>query len=684
VLCVVLAAIGIDETAVNVALPTLSWELSTSATQLQWIVESYLLVIGALVLTAGALSDRYGRRLGLVLGLLVFGAASAAGAFAPSADLLITARVAMGIGAAMIMPSTLSIVRTSFPEKERRLALGIWTAVLALGVLIGPFIGGFLLEHFWWGSVFLINVPITAVAVVGAFLLIEETKNPSSDPLDLGGAVIAVVGMGLVFFGITEAPRLGWADPVTLASLALGGIFLTAFVLWERGAPHPMLDLSLFRNPRFSAASLSLALAYSSLFGAMFILTQYLQFVLTHSPLEAGLRIAPLMIAAVPASLVGAVLAARLSTRAVVVGGLLATAAGLSGVASLTPTSGYASLFAACVTIGLGIGAAATAATDSILSAAPEEKAGAASAVDETAIQLGSAFGIAALGGTLTAGYSAAFGAEGGVPQGISPNTQGRASESIGDAVRAAAEVGGTSGEGLLAAGRDAFVEAMSTAMLLGAGMVVLGALVALAFLPARVRLPTVDPISEDSVSERRGGNLLGWFSWPLGSPNLLNRLIVLLLSVVVLLLTISNSLLYDRYESALQHDSNTTATQPNTPEVDTAQTEEAATFPEQEPATTTGAPSEAITAYPAEETSDLRVAVRVVDTPTWLVVQEDGQITLEQESQPGFLTEFEADQEVSIWTGNAGATWVEVNGHDLGPLGASGEFATRTFTVGA
>jgi hypothetical protein len=153
---------------------------------------------------------------------------------------------------------------------------------------------------------------------------------------------------------------------------------------------------------------------------------------------------------------------------------------------------------------------------------------------------------------------------------------------------------------------------------------------------------------------------------------------------LVVLLLTISNSLLYDRYESALQHDSNTSAIQPDTPEVDTAQTEEAATFPEQEPATTTGAPSEAITAYPAEETSDLRVAVRVVDTPTWLVVQEDGQITLEQESQPGFLTEFEADQEVSIWTGNAGATWVEVNGHDLGPLGASGEFATRTFTVGA
>jgi EmrB/QacA subfamily drug resistance transporter len=681
VLCVALAAISIDETVVNVALPTLSWELSTSATQLQWIVESYVLVIGALVLTAGALSDRYGRKLALVLGLVVFGAASAAGAFAPSANLLIAARVVMGIGAAMIMPSTLSIVRTSFPEEERRLALGVWTAVLGLGILVGPLIGGFLLEHFWWGSVFLINVPITAVAVVGAFLLIQETKNPSSAPFDLVGTVLAVVGMGLVFFGITEAPKLGWADPLTLASLILGGVFLTAFVLWERGVPHPMLDLSLFRNPRFSASSLSLALAYSSLFGAMFVLTQYLQFVLAYGPLEAGVRIAPLMIAAVPASLVGAVLAARLGTRAVIVGGLLATAAGLSVFAFLTPTSGYGPIFAACVVIGLGIGAAATAAANSILSAAPVEKAGAASAVDETAIQLGSAFGIAALGGTLTAVYSAAFGVEGGVPQDVPPNTQWRASESIGDAVRVAAEVGGATGEGLLAAARNAFVEAMSTAMFLGAGMVVLGALVALAFLPARDRLATADSLS-GLVFERRRGNLRGRFYWPMRFPNLLNRPIVLLLSVL-LLLTISGSLLYGRYESSLQHDSNITATQPNTQEVDTALNEEAAPFPEQEPVTPKGTSSEAITAYPAEETSDVQVVVRVVDAPTWLMVQEDGQTALEQESQPGFLMKFEASQDVGVWTGNAGATWVEVNGYDLGPLGASGEFATRTFTVG-
>lgn len=498
-LCVALAAISIDETVVNVALPTLSWELSASATQLQWIVESYVLVIGALVLTAGALSDRYGRRLGLVLGLVVFGAASVAGAFAPSTDLLIAARVAMGVGAAMIMPSTLSIVRTSFPEEERRLALGIWTAVLGLGLLVGPFIGGFLLEHFWWGSVFLINVPITAVAVVGAFLLIEETKDPSSAPLDLVGTAFAVVGMGLVFFGITEAPKLGWADPLTLASLILGGSFLTVFVLWERDAPHPMLDLSLFRNPRFSVASLSLALAYSSLFGAMFILTQYLQFVLAYGPLETGLRIAPLMIAAVPASLVGAVLAARLSTRVVVVSGLLATAAGLSVFSFLTPERGYGPLLAACVVIGLGIGAAATAATDSILGAAPEEKAGASSAVDETTIQLGSAFGIAALGGTLTAGYSTAFGAKEGVPPSVPPDTHAAASESIGYAVRAAAELGGATGEGLLGTARDAFVEAMSTAMLLGTGMVVLGALIALAFLPTRDKLAKADSSSGDT-----------------------------------------------------------------------------------------------------------------------------------------------------------------------------------------
>jgi EmrB/QacA subfamily drug resistance transporter len=499
VLCLVLAAITIDETAVNVVLPTLSRELSASATQLQWVVESYVLVIGTLVLTMGALSDRYGRRLVLVLGLVVFGTASVAGAFAPSANLLVAARVAMGVGAAMIMPSTLSILRTSFPEEERRLALGIWSAVLSLGLLVGPLIGGFLLEHFWWGSVFLINVVITAVALVGALLFIEKTKNPSSASLDLVGTGLAVVAMGLVFFGITEAPKLGWAGSLTLASLILGGIFLAVFVLWERRVPHPMLDLSLFRNPRFSAASLSVALAYSSLFGAMFVLTQYLQFVLAYRPLEAGLRIAPLMIAALPASLVGAVLAARLSTRAVVVGGLLATAAGLSLFAMITPKSGYSPLLAACVVIGLGIGAAATAAADSILAAAPEDKSGAASAVDETAIQLGSAFGIAALGGVLAAGYSLAFSTKGVVPQGVLPGTHAIASESIGDAVRAAAEVSGATGEELLAAAKTAFVEAMSTAMLLGAEMVLLGALVALAFLPARDKLLKANSSSGDT-----------------------------------------------------------------------------------------------------------------------------------------------------------------------------------------
>ena len=499
VLCLVLTAITIDETVVNVALPTLSRELSASATQLQWVVESYVLVIGTLVLTVGAWSDRYGRRLVLVLGLVIFGTASAAGAFAPSANLLVAARVAMGVGAAMIMPSTLSIVRTSFPKEERRLALGIWSAVLSLGILVGPLIGGFLLEHFWWGSVFLINVPITAVAVVGALLFIEEIKNPSSASLDLVGTALAVVAMGLVFFGITEAPKLGWAGSLPLASLILGGISLAAFVLWERRIPHPMLDLSLFRNPRFSAASLSVALAYSSLFGAMFVLTQYLQFVLAYRPLEAGLRIAPLMIAALPASVVGAVLAARLSTRAVIVGGLLATAAGLSLFALLTPKSGYSPLLAACVVIGLGIGVAATAAADSILAAAPEEKAGTASAVDETAIQLGSAFGIAALGGVLAAGYSLVFGTEGVVLQGVLPDTRSIASESIGDAVRVAAEVSGATGEELLAAARAAFVEAMSTAMLLGAGMVLLGALVALAFLPAQDKLVRADSSSGDT-----------------------------------------------------------------------------------------------------------------------------------------------------------------------------------------
>src|SRR3712207_915255 len=270
--------------------------------------------------------------------------------------------------------------------------------------VVGPLAGGWLLENFSWGSVFLVNVPITVAAVFGAIFLVPESRHPSSAPLDLAGAALAIAAMVAVTFGVTEAPSLGWSDPLTLGALAGGALLVRAFVLRERRAPHPMIDLRLFANRRFSAAILSVALAYSALFGVFFIVTQYLQFVLGYGPLTAGLGLAPLVVTIVPASFLGARLASRLGDRAAISGGLLVAAAGLAVLSFATPSTGYALLAAAFVVIGLGIGAVGTAATDSVMDSAPEEKAGGAAAINEMAMQLGGALGIAALGSALSVG----------------------------------------------------------------------------------------------------------------------------------------------------------------------------------------------------------------------------------------------------------------------------------------
>jgi EmrB/QacA subfamily drug resistance transporter len=456
-----LLALTVQDTIVTVALPTLARELSASASQLQWIVEAYILALAGLVIPFGVLSDRYGRRLSFVVGLVVFGAASLAGAIAPSAGWLIASRVAMGVGAALVMPSTLSIIRAIFPAEERKTAIAVWGGIAALGVVVGPLAGGWLLENFSWGSVFLVNVPITVAAVLGAIFLVPESRHPSSVPLDLAGAGLAIAAMCAVTFGITEAPSLGWSDPLTLGPLAVGALPIGAFVLREWRTPHPMIDLRLFANRRFSAAILSVALAYSVLFGIFFIVTQYLQFVLGYGPLTAGLELAPLVVTIVPASFLGARLASRLGDGATISGGLLVAAAGLAVLSFATPSTGYA-LLAAFVVIGLGIGAVGTVATDSVMDSVPEEKAGGAAAINEMAMQLGGALGIAALGSALSVGYARAFGGASGGAEGVAGGPAAAAAESIGAAARVAADLGGAAGEGILDLARSAFVGAMA------------------------------------------------------------------------------------------------------------------------------------------------------------------------------------------------------------------------------
>src|SRR5688500_6293243 len=283
-MCLSLMVIGVDNTILNVALPTLVRDLGATTSQLQWIVDSYTLVFAGLLLTAGSLGDRFGRRRALSVGLLVFGLGSVASALAGSAEQLIVTRALMGVGGALIMPATLSIISNVFTEPaERGRAIAVWAGCSAMGIAIGPLSGGWLLEHFWWGSVFIVNIPIVLLALTGGRLFVPESKDPSPPGLDPLGAVLSIVGLGVLVWAIIEAPVQGWTDPTTLSAFLAAAVLVAGFIAWELHTDHPMLDVHFFANPRFSAASTAVTLVFFALFGSTFLQTQYLQFVLGYS-----------------------------------------------------------------------------------------------------------------------------------------------------------------------------------------------------------------------------------------------------------------------------------------------------------------------------------------------------------------------------------------------------------------
>ncbi|MEW6475325.1 MAG: MFS transporter [Actinomycetota bacterium] len=485
VLALSLVVIGMDNTILNVALPTLVRDLDASSSQLQWIVDSYVLVFAGLLLTMGAFGDRFGRRLALDAGLVIFVAGSVASAFAGSAEVLIATRAAMGIGGALIMPSTLSIITAIFPAEERGRAIAAWAATAGFGIVAGPVAGGWLLEHFWWGSVFLINVPIVGVALLAGIPLVPESKDPAATPLDPAGAVLSIAGLTALVYGIIEAPNHGWAEGRTLTAFGLAAGLLLAFVAWERRTPHPMLHMSFFRDARFSAGSLSITLVFFALFGSIFVLTQHLQFVLGYSALAAGLRVTPIATLVIAAPL-SARLDERIGTKVVVAGGLVTVAAGLVLLAGLDAGDGYAPVGFALALLGLGMGATMAPATESIMGSLPLAKAGVGSAMNDTTRMVGGALGVAVIGSVLSSSYATAVRpALGGLPEPAAT----AAGDSIGAAVHAAATAGPAAAN-LLATARSAFVAAMGDALLIGAAVAALGAVLALCFLPARPRRP--------------------------------------------------------------------------------------------------------------------------------------------------------------------------------------------------
>jgi EmrB/QacA subfamily drug resistance transporter len=483
VLCLSLVVIGMDNTILNVTLPTLARDLGATGSELQWMVDAYILVFAGLLLTMGALGDRFGRKLALNAGLLIFVAGSVASAFAGSANVLIASRAAMGIGGALIMPSTLSIITNVFPPKERGRAIGVWAGVAGLGIVLGPVIGGWLLENFWWGSVFLVNVPVVAVAILAGWRLVPESRDPRATPLDPVGAGLSIAALVSLVYGIIEAPAHGWTDPLILGFFGIAAVLSVAFIWWERRVEHPMLRMEFFRNPRFSAASGAITMVFFALFGSVFLLTQHLQFVLGYTPLQAGFRILP-----VAALIVAAPLSARLvesiGTKVVVFVGLLTVATGLWLLSTVEITTGYGLVAASLAVLGTGMGFTMAPATESIMGSLPLAKAGVGSAMNDTTRMVGGALGVAVLGSILASSYGSAIEP---ALRGAPPQIAQAAGDSIGAASTIAAQLG-PQGQGLLDAARTAYIQGMGDAVLVGAGVAALAALLVLLFLPARAK----------------------------------------------------------------------------------------------------------------------------------------------------------------------------------------------------
>ncbi|MFJ2032697.1 MFS transporter [Streptosporangium sp. NPDC087985] len=466
-LCFSLLLIAVDATVLHIAVPTLATALEPSSVELLWIIDVYSLVVAPLLLTFGTLGDRYGRKRLVLAGYLVFGAASAAAAFAATPLTLITARAILGIGGAMIMPATLSIIRQVFTDRrERAIALGVWSAVAAAGAAVGPLLGGLLIEHFWWGAVFLINVPILLVLLPAAVRVLPESRRHASRPWDAPSALLSVFGILALAFGLKEA---GAGHPGGVVPVLCGAGLLTWFVRRQRRLPSPLLDLGLFRRRAFSVGVAAVLLTVFALVGLELMLAQYLQLVLGDSPLAAAVRMLPLMIASVAGGLAGAQLLRWIGLRATMSGGLALTAL------SLLPPLGWGTephplMLALCfVGIGFGIQATLLAASDTIMSSTPESRAGSAAAIEETAYELGAGLGVAVLGTITTIVYAPSLAS---VP-GVSPELMGLARQSLATAAHVAQEIGGTTGTALLSVARVAFVSGLHSTIVVS--MLLLG-----------------------------------------------------------------------------------------------------------------------------------------------------------------------------------------------------------------
>ena len=486
VVCVSALIINVDNTILNVALPILVRKLHATSSELQWIVDSYAMVFAGLLLVGGSLADRFGRRRLFLIGLTVFGAGSIGAAFSGSVNLLIMWRAVMGAGAALAIPSSLSIINDIFRDpKERARAIGAWGGTIGLGIALGPILGGLLLTRFWWGSIFIVNVPIVVAGFLGALMLVPDSKNASAEQPDPAGAILSIAGLGLLLWAIIEAPTTGWTSgeviAVGVASLAVLG----TFVAWEAHSNHPMLKLGFLSDRRFSIAAAAESLGTFGLLGALFLQTQFLQFDLGYSPLQAGLRILPIAALLAVSAPLSSLVARLIGIKSTVASGLAAIAGGLWQVSAVSrPAATYADVVPGLLLIGLGVGLFLPTATNSVVGSVPRGDSGIGSASNAVALQVGGALGVAVIGSLMSTRYRdhmivALAGRH--VPDAISHTILG----SLGGALGVAASAGGVTGTLLAHAARGAFMSGSKLALAVGAVIALGGAVLVVTRLPS-------------------------------------------------------------------------------------------------------------------------------------------------------------------------------------------------------
>jgi EmrB/QacA subfamily drug resistance transporter len=478
VLCLAVFTINVATTITNIALPTLVEDLDATTRELLWIVDAFNLTFAALVLAAGSLSDRFGRREWLVGGLALYALASAAGAFSTNPDQLIAARAVAGVAAAVIFPTTLSIIANVFADRrERAKAIGLWGASTGMAVALGPIVGGALLETFWWGATLLFCAAVGLAALVLSLRFVPTSRDPSTPPLDVRGLVLSTAALGLLVHTIIEAPERGWSSAATMLGFALTVALLTAFALAEWRARTPMLDVRLFGNMRFTAASLAVTFAFFALFGFIFLITQYFQFIRGYGAFEAGLRQLPVALSVAATSILGATLAVRIGTKAVVAGGLLLLSAAYVWISTVDVGTSYLAIAGQMVLLGSGMGLTSAPATEAIMGVVPAAKAGIGSAVNDATRELGGTLGVAVIGSIALSLYRDAVEA---AP--LPADARETAQESVGAAYAVAERAGDDRIVGIAQSG---FIDGLQAGCLVASAVALVGAILVALWLPA-------------------------------------------------------------------------------------------------------------------------------------------------------------------------------------------------------